>query len=274
VPELPEVETTRRFLERRIVGERIAAVSVHRRMLRVPVDAEIARRLPGASVLSVGRRGKYLVIGTDRGAAISHLGMSGRWSIVPAGLAREEHDHVDLLLAGGEMLRYRDPRRFGSLLWGGGAPAGHASLAALGPEPWGEAGPEEIGDHLWREARGRRAPLRNLLIDGRVVAGVGNIYASEAAHRAGIRPGRPAGRISRARYRALASALAQVLAEAIERGGTTLRDYADPGGREGGFGGRCLVYGREGEPCRSCGRAVVRVVIAARSAYYCPGCQR
>jgi len=274
MPELPEVETTRRLLARRLAGGRVAGVSVRCGALRTPVDAEIAARLPGARVLGVGRRGKFLVIETDRGGVISHLGMSGRWSFVPDGCAPGKHDHIDLHLDGGELLRYHDPRRFGAFLWGGESPSEHPSLARLGPEPWGEGGAEEIGDHLWSAARRRSAPLRNLLLDGEVVAGVGNIYANEAAHRAGIRPQRSAGKISRVRYRALAAALEAVLAEAIERGGTTLRDYADPEGNEGGFGDRCLVYGREGEPCRGCGKRVERIVLSARSAFFCPRCQR
>lgn len=274
MPELPEVETTRRHLARGLIGRRIAEVSVRCGRLRVPVDAEIRGILPGAVVTEVGRRGKYLLLGTDRGAAISHLGMSGRWSFVEATSAPGAHDHIDLGIEGGELLRYHDPRRFGALLWGGSDPAGHSCLARLGPEPWGGAGADEIGDHLWRTSRGRVAALRNHLIDGAVVAGVGNIYANEAAHRAGIRPQRPVGRISRARFRTLAAELRAVLAEAIDEGGTTLRDYADPGGRSGGFADRCLVYGREGEPCRRCGARVVRMVLGARSAYYCPRCQR
>ncbi len=274
MPELPEVETTRRRLAPRVEGRRIDAVSLRRGDLRWPIDREIGEMLPGARIVRVGRRAKYLILETDRGAAISHFGMSGRWSIVPDTEEPQLHDHVDVHLDGGEVLRYHDPRRFGALLWGGDDPARHPRLSGLGPEPWGEDGPESIGDHLWRTARGRSAPLRNFLLDGGVVAGVGNIYASEAAHQAMIRPTRAASRISRARYRTLAVALAEVLEASILRGGTTLRDYSDPAGNAGRYGEICAVYGRAGEACPRCGGTVRRVVISARSLYYCPKCQK
>lgn len=288
MPELPEVETTRRALASVLVGRTIDRVTVRERRLRWPVDAEIESRLAGAVVAAIGRRAKVLVIETDRGTALSHLGMSGTWSVLPGLRASPAgtpvappgpHDHVDILCAPSRgaraiLLRYHDPRRFGALLWAGSDPDRHPRLAGLGPEPWGGAGPDAIGDHLWRRSRRRTAPLRNLLLDGRLVAGVGNIYASEAAHRAGIHPGRAAGRISRERYRRLAAALSEVLDEAVEAGGTTLRDYRAPDGDAGRFGGRCRVYGRDGAPCPACGDPIRRRVHSARSMYYCPRCQR
>jgi len=274
VPELPEVETTRRLLHERLAGRRIRAVVVRRRDLRWPIPRTIDRRLPGTRLERVERRAKYLILRTPVGAIISHLGMSGRWSVVEPEAPVLAHDHVDLHFAGGVTARYHDPRRFGALLWGGDDPGEHPRLVGIGPEPWGGPDDEAIARHLHEMARGRRIPLRDFLLDGRVLAGVGNIYASEAAHRAGIRPTIAAGRISGPRYRRLAAALRGVLDESVARGGTTLRDYASPDGRAGEFGERCAVYGRAGEPCDRCGGIIVRKVRQARSLYYCPSCQR
>ena len=273
MPELPEVETARRHLAAQLSGKQIVAVDVHWGQLRWPVDGEIADRLPGGRLLAVTRRAKYLVLETDRGGVISHLGMSGRWSVVPGDTPLVKHDHVDLRFEGGLVARYHDPRRFGALLWGGETPLEHVRLREIGPEPWGGPAIEEIGAHLWREARGRKIPLRDFLLDGRVIAGVGNIYASEAAFRAGIRPMIAAGRISRPRFQKLAAAIRGVLEESIERGGTTLRDFAAPDGAEGRYGERCAVYGRAGEACDRCGGEIRRRVRQARSLYYCASCQ-
>ncbi len=274
VPELPEVETARRLLEEKLAGRQILAVDVRCRQLRWPVDSEIADRLPGSRLAAIRRRAKYLILETDRGAAISHLGMSGRWRVVPWDHPLEKHDHVDVSFEGGVVARYHDPRRFGALLWGGAAPLAHVRLAEIGPEPWGGPAVAEIAEHLWRAARGRKIPLRDFLLDGRVIAGVGNIYASEAAFGAGIRPTIAAGRISRLRYGALADSLRTVLETSIERGGTTLRDFSDPEGNAGRYGERCAVYGRAGETCDRCKGVIRRRVHQARSLFYCPGCQK
>ena len=276
MPELPEVETARRFLAEHLLGRQLLAVDITCEQLRWPIDREISEDLPGARITAVERRAKYLLLETDRGVAISHLGMSGRWEVHDAAATappRGRHDHVDLTFDGGLLARYHDPRRFGALLWGGDAPNEHPRLAEIGPEPWGGVEPDEIAEHLWQCARGRKIPLRDFLLDGRVIAGVGNIYASEAAFRAGIRPMIAAGRISRPRYRRLATAIESVLAESIERGGTTLRDFQDPLGNAGRYGDRCQVYGREGESCDRCGGTIRRRVRQARSLYFCPGCQ-
>ena len=277
MPELPEVETARRFLAEHLLGRRVLGVDITCEKLRWPIDREVSEQLPQARLTAIDRRAKYLLLATDRGTVISHLGMSGRWEVHSSGSAappRGRHDHVDLQFEGRVLARYHDPRRFGALLWGADAPEEHARLCEIGPEPWGGVAPEEIAAHLWRRSRGRKIPLRDFLLDGRVIAGVGNIYASEAAFRAGIRPLTAAGRISQPRYRALAVAIESVLAESIERGGTTLRDFADPLGNAGRYGDRCRVYGREGESCDRCGGTIRRRVRQARSLYFCPGCQR
>ncbi len=274
LPELPEVETTRRQLSQCLQGRRIGSILVRRHDLRWPISPEIAARWPGERLQGVGRRGKYLIFDTAQGAAISHLGMSGRWSVISEQAPYETHDHVEIEFEGKLWLRYHDPRRFGALLWGGSDPQAHPRLAELGPEPIGGPDPASLGDHLWRRSRQRKIALRDFLLDGKVLVGVGNIYASEAAHRAAIRPTRAARTISRARYRRLSKAIRWVLEEAIERGGTTLRDYQTPRGESGESTDRCLVYGRAGQSCHRCGSTILRKVLGARALYFCRNCQR
>lgn len=271
MPELPEVETARRGLELHLAGRRIAALRVRDRRLRRPIPHRLGARLRGATVTAVRRRAKYLLIVTDRGTALLHLGMSGSLRVVGAGTPPAAHDHYDLVLANGCVIRYRDPRRFGLLLWAGMHPDRHRLLAGLGPEPFS---PEFDGDYLFRRSRGRSAPVKAFLMDGRIVAGVGNIYANEALFRAAVHPGRAAGRIAAERYRLLAQAVRTVLDEAIAAGGTTLRDFVAAEGEPGYFRLRLAAYEHEGEPCRRCGRALERRVIAQRASYFCPGCQR
>ena len=271
MPELPEVETTRRGIAPHLEGRRIAAVTVREPRLRWPVDPDLPARLEGQTVLSVGRRAKYLLLATDAGTVILHLGMSGSLRLVPAGTAPGRHDHLDVCLDDGRCLRLNDPRRFGSVHWTEGAPEGHRLLAALGPEPLAAA---FDGAHLYGLSRGRRAPVKAFLMDSRVVVGVGNIYASEALFRAGIHPRRPAGRIARARYERLAEAVRMVLGEAIAAGGTTLRDFVDSTGRPGYFAQSLRVYGNEGATCVDCGQKIRKEVIAQRATYYCGRCQR
>ncbi len=266
MPELPEVETVRRYLEARLKGRRVEGVEVRERRLRLPVEGEgeaVGRRL-----LRVGRRGKYLLLDLGAGALIVHLGMSGHLRWLPAPPPPGPHDHLDLLFEGGR-LRLRDPRRFGLFLWSA-EPLGHPLLCGLGPEPLGEG---FSGEHLHRRAQGRRIAVKHLIMDGRVVAGIGNIYASEALFRAGIHPARAAGDIPLPRYRRLAGAIREVLSEAIEAGGTTLRDFRDGEGRPGYFAQRLLVYGRAGEPCPQCGGPIQRIRLGQRSTYLCPRCQ-
>jgi formamidopyrimidine-DNA glycosylase len=271
MPELPEVETTRRGIEPWLVGRRIERLVVREPRLRWRVPRTLPGRVRGATVHSIGRRAKYLLIGTDAGTLIWHLGMSGSLRVLDADAPTLAHDHVDLVLDSGRCLRFNDPRRFGSLLFTATDPARHPLLAALAPEPLSA---EFDAGQLWRRARGRRASIKSFIMDSRAVVGVGNIYASEALFRAGIRPGLAAGRVSRARMAALVVAIREVLGEAIGVGGTTLRDYVDPAGAPGYFARKLFVYERERKPCRRCGVPIRRFTQGQRSTYWCPGCQR
>ena len=271
MPELPEVETTRRGIEPWLVGRQIDRLIVRERRLRWRIPASLSARIRGCTVRSVGRRAKYLLLTTDAGTLIAHLGMSGSLRVLPAETPPLAHDHYDLVLDSGRCLRFNDPRRFGCLLFTVADPARHRLIRHLAPEPL-EAGFD--GDHLWQRARGRRVSIKHFVMDARTVVGVGNIYASEALFRAGIRPGLAAGRVSRARMAALAAAIREVLTEAIGVGGTTLRDYVDPGGMPGYFAQRLFVYERGGKPCRRCGTPVRRFTQGQRSTYWCPRCQR
>ncbi|MGE3165625.1 MAG: bifunctional DNA-formamidopyrimidine glycosylase/DNA-(apurinic or apyrimidinic site) lyase [Planctomycetota bacterium] len=271
MPELPEVETTRRSVASALRGRRFERVVVRERALRWPVPARLTARLAGCRVLSVERRAKYLLMRTDRGAVILHLGMSGSLRLVDPDVPPRPHDHVDFWFDAGQCLRLHDPRRFGAVLWTPGDPLEHPLLRELGPEPLGS---DLTPEYLHLRARGRRRVLRDFLLDGRVLAGVGNIYANEAAHRAGIHPLRAAGRVALPRYRRLVTAIRDVLAEAIARGGTTLRDFVDGHGQAGGYGDVLTVYDREGRACRTCGELVRRRAHGARSVFYCSVCQR
>lgn len=271
MPELPEVETTRRGIAPYVTGKAVRRVVVRRPKLRWPVPARLNASLASQVIEAVERRAKYLLLRTARGTLIVHLGMSGSLRLVDARRQPGRHDHVDLVLAGGKALRLRDPRCFGAVLWTRGAPEEHALLRHLGPEPLAD---DFAGDHLHAVSRGRRASVKSLIMNGRMVVGVGNIYASEALFRAGIHPARAAGRISLARYRTLATAIQEVLAEAIEAGGTTLRDYARETGEPGWFSTALRVYGREGRPCVTCNHPLSRDVHAQRATYWCGRCQR
>jgi formamidopyrimidine-DNA glycosylase len=272
VPELPEVETVRRGLAPHVVGRRITRVVVREPRLRWRIDRRLPEQLAGRRVEEAGRRGKYLLLRLDSGdRLIVHLGMSGRFNVVTPEQALKKHDHVDLELDSGRLLRFNDARRFGAiLLWRHDAPT-HKLLAGMGPEPL-EAGFD--GAHLFRLSRGRSAPVKSFVMDGRVVVGAGNIYASEALFRAGIRPTRAAGRLTRAHCDLLAQSIRAVLQEAVEQGGTTLRDFISADGFPGYFQTRLFVYDREGEPCLRCRAPVRRLVIGQRSSFYCPRCQK
>jgi formamidopyrimidine-DNA glycosylase len=270
MPELPEVETTRRGIAPSLEGRLIERVVLRERRLRWPVPAGFERELRGRRIIAVERRAKYLLIRTDGGTLIAHLGMSGSLRVLGTELPPRPHDHADLVLDSGRVLRLNDPRRFGSLYWVAGDPAAHPLLAALGPEP---LGPGFDGEYLWRRARGRRVAIKLFVMNSQVVVGVGNIYASEALFRAGIRPTTAAGRVSRARMEQLAQAIRDVLAEAIQVGGTTLRDYVNPDGAPGYFRQKLFVYERAGEPCRRCRTPIRHRVLGQRSTYWCPACQ-
>ena len=271
MPELPEVESTRRSLAREVDGRTIMGMTVRERRLRWPVPAELPRRLAGRSIRGIGRRAKYLLFGVGPGTVLVHLGMSGSLRLLEAGAAPRPHDHIDLTLDDGRCVRYHDPRRFGCWLWTDADPARHPLLAHLGPEP---LGPGFDGAWLHGRLRGRTAPIRNLLMDSRVVAGVGNIYANEALFIAGIDPRRAGGRIARRRIDRLVSAVRQVLTVAVEAGGTTLRDYSGPDGAVGPFVSRLNAYGRDGEPCPRCAAPIARTLLGQRSTWFCRRCQR
>ena len=271
MPELPEVETTRRGIAPHVVGRRIERVAVREPRLRWPVTPGLAREITGQSVDRLDRRGKYLLLRTGPGTLILHLGMSGSLRVLPGDVTPGPHDHVDLVLEGGATLRLTDPRRFGCLLWTREDPERHPLLAGLGPEPFDAAFSAE---YLYRLSRRRRAPVKALVMDGRVVTGVGNIYASESLFLARIHPARAAGRIGLSRYAALVQAVRDVLGEAIRAGGTTLRDFVRADGSPGYFAQHLRVYEKAGYPCEVCGHSLRRRIIAQRASYYCPHCQR
>lgn len=269
MPELPEVETSRRGIEPYLRGERIDEIIIRDKRLRWPVRADVARQLAGQTVISVTRRAKYLLINTGNGSALIHLGMSGSVYIVERDTPATIHEHFDFNLASGKALRYRDPRRFGSLHWTK-HPAQHKLLRSLGPEPLGD---EFSGDYLWRRSRDRRVSIKQFIMNANIVVGVGNIYASEALFLAGINPHRAAGRIALHRYVRLASVIRQVLQKAIDAGGTTLRDFYGGNGEAGYFRQELTVYGRDGEPCKQCAQPISAVVLGQRSTFYCTNCQ-
>ncbi len=270
MPELPEVETTRRGIEPHLRGRRSTARKVRERRLRWPVPLGLEAMLPGRLIHAVQRRAKYLLLRLDGGGLILHLGMSGSLRILPRDTPVAKHEHLDLVLDNERCLRLRDPRRFGALLWQDGDPASHKLLRGLGPEP---LGPDFHGPHLQRIAQKRRVAVKNLIMDSRVVGGVGNIYANETLFAARIHPERPCNRISAARYDNLAIHIKRVLAAAIEQGGTTLRDFSRGDGSPGYFTLALQVYGRGGEPCPACASTIRQRRIGQRSSFYCPGCQ-
>jgi formamidopyrimidine-DNA glycosylase len=271
MPELPEVETTRRGVAPAVVGRQIREVIVREPRLRWRVPAELPRAAAGQRVLDVRRRAKYLLFDLERGALILHLGMSGSLRVTSAHAPTRLHDHVDIVLDSDVHLRFNDPRRFGSLLWTQDDPMAHPLLASLAPEPLSAA---FNGEYLARAARGRSAPIKQLVMNSRIVVGVGNIYASEALFRAGIRPRRAAGRLKRDELDALARQIKAVLKDAIRAGGTTLRDYINPQGMPGYFRQKLYVYERAGEACRRCATPIRSLVQGQRSTYFCPTCQK
>jgi len=271
MPELPEVETTRRGIEPHVKGRHIVELAIYEPRLRWPVPATLARAVRDALIVGVRRRAKYLLIDLDRQSSLLlHLGMSGSLRVLPADTPRLKHDHFDLKLDSGYTLRFHDPRRFGSLHLVEGAALEHPLLASLGPEPL-----EEIFDakYLWRVTRGRRVAVKPFLMNAQVVVGVGNIYASEALFRAHVRPGRQARHLKREEIAGIVRSIKTVLSQAVQGGGTTLRDYVGVDGRPGYFKQKLFVYERTGEPCRHCGNLVRRRIQSQRSTYWCRTCQ-
>jgi len=271
MPELPEVETTRRGIEPHLRGQRVERLVVRQPQLRWPVPTDLGALLEGCTIERVERRGKYLLVSFAHGTLLMHLGMSGSLRIVPLGQAVGRHDHIDIELSSGCALRLTDPRRFGSVLWQSGDVSAHPLLAQLGPEPLTDA---FDGDYLFARSRGRSAAVKTFLMDSHIVVGVGNIYANEALFSAGIRPDRAAGRVSRARYAALADEVKRVLARSIKQGGTTLRDFVGSDGNPGYFRQQLNVYGRGGEGCQVCNTTLDEIRLGQRSTVYCRRCQR
>lgn len=269
MPELPEVETTRRGLLPGLLGRRVTRVVVRQPRLRYPVPRQLPTLLAGQTLHAIERRAKYLLFRFEGGVLLAHLGMSGSLRLVAAAAPAGKHDHVDIGF-GDTVLRLRDPRRFGALLWLDD-PGSHPLLSGLGMEPLSE---QFGGDALHAATRTRSAAVKPVLMDSALVVGVGNIYASESLFRAGIHPATPARRISLQRYRRLAAAVRETLNEALAAGGSSLRDYVQSDGNSGCFQQQYFVYGRAGEACRRCGATIRQLRQSQRSTFYCPRCQR
>lgn len=270
MPELPEVETTRRGIAPHVKGHKIAAVVTRDGRLRWPVPKSLKKLLPGQSIDSVKRRGKYLLLETKVGTLIMHLGMSGSLRVIDEKVAPEKHDHVDIVFKNRKVLRLRDPRRFGAVLFTKDDPLDHKLLKHLGPEPLSS---EFTGDYLFEISRKRQVVIKTLLMNSHIVVGVGNIYANEALFLAGIHPKKKAGKLTHAECNKLVHAVKNVLKAAIKAGGTTLRDFTRSNGEPGYFRLSLKVYDKKGEPCPRCGKPISHAVIAQRSTYYCTQCQ-
>lgn len=271
MPELPEVETTRRGIAPHVVDKTIRAVVIRQQRLRWPVPAALATALAGRRFTGVGRRAKYLIFYLEHGSVLLHLGMSGSLRVLDTAVPSAKHDHVDIVFQDRTCLRLRDPRRFGSIHWTDRDPLEHPLLHHLGPEPLGQ---DFSAPYLYSLSRRRTQSVKAFIMDSRTVVGVGNIYASEALFRSGIHPLRRAGNISLARYGALVGAIRDVLNAALAKGGTTLRDFVGGDGAPGYFRLELDVYDRAGEPCRNCRGRIRQVRQGQRSTYYCPQCQR
>jgi formamidopyrimidine-DNA glycosylase len=270
MPELPEVEITRRGIEPHVTGRKITALVVRNSRLRWPIPKKLVKELPGRVVQRVRRRAKYLLLECSEGSLIVHLGMSGSLRVLERPEPPGGHDHVDVVF-GDVVLRLRDPRRFGAVLWQAGPAERHKLLSHLGVEP---LGPDFDADYLRRACKGRRVAIKQLLMNSSVVVGVGNIYASEALFRAGIHPGAESGKISLARCARLVTAVRETLTDALASGGSTLRDFVNTEGKPGYFQHQRLVYDRAGEPCRICARAISGIRQGQRSTFFCGHCQR
>lgn len=271
MPELPEVETSRRGIEPHIQGKRFQTIIVRQPRLRWPIPADLATCLSGTVLDSVQRRGKYLLLTTANGTLILHLGMSGNLRITQPDQALRKHDHVDFVFADDTVLRFNDPRKFGAVLWSAEPVTEHPLLATLGPEPLSA---DFDGAYLWQRGQKRSLAIKSLIMDSHIVVGVGNIYASEALFIAKVQPNRAAGEIDLQEYQRLAEAIKIVLQRAIEQGGTTLRDFSNAEGKPGYFKQALQVYGRGGQPCLMCAEPIQQLKIGQRASYYCRVCQQ
>jgi len=271
MPELPEVETTCKGIAPHIVGQTVKQVIVRQPKLRWPVPEMLNQTLTGLCIQSVSRRAKYLLFSTGAGTVLLHLGMSGSLRIMSTEQAVGKHDHIDFVFDDGTVLRFNDPRRFGAVLWTTEPAAEHQLLKDLGPEPLLS---DFNGELLYALSRNRKAAVKSFIMDSHIVVGVGNIYANEALFMAGIQPTRQAGKVSLARYQKLAECIRVVLRQAIEQGGTTLRDFVNEAGKPGYFQQQLRVYGRAGLPCTTCQQPLTEIRISNRSTVFCGGCQR
>lgn len=271
MPELPEIETICRGLQSLIVGLTIEDVLVRETRLRVLIPAELTLFLKEKKIISVSRRAKYLIILFDKDCSLLiHLGMSGTLSYLCGPRYFDRHDHVDFIFTQGSLLRFRDPRRFGAIMYGSGDPLSHPALASLGPEPLTD---EFNAEYLFAYSRRRKQAIKSFVMDQKIVVGIGNIYANEALYASGIAPCEPAGSINLSQFRCLVEEVRMVLLRAIAAGGTTLRDFASESGRPGYFSQELEVYGRSGQACHKCGGIIQYMRIAGRSSFYCPVCQ-
>ncbi|MFA6014178.1 MAG: bifunctional DNA-formamidopyrimidine glycosylase/DNA-(apurinic or apyrimidinic site) lyase [Gallionellaceae bacterium] len=270
MPELPEVETTLRGLEPHLTGQVVAGIVIRTPRLRWPIPVDLPELLLQQSIRTLQRRAKYLLINFDSGTLILHLGMSGSLRILTAPTSPNKHDHFDMVLANGKIMRLHDPRRFGAVLWHRGAISEHPLLCKLGPEPLAGAFNAE---YLYQATRSRAIAIKQLIMDSHVVVGVGNIYANEALFRAGIKPQLPAKKLSRIRCAKLVEEIHATLSESIKLGGSSLRDYVDSDGKQGYFQQHYWVYGRGGEACRRCGNVLKQIKQGQRSSFYCGVCQ-
>lgn len=271
MPELPEVETTRRGIEPYLLNESVTNLAIHQWQLRWAIPKSI-KQLKHQQITAVDRRGKYILIKTIPGQAIVHLGMSGSLRIcTDNNEPRRKHDHVEMQLSNGALLRFHDPRRFGCLLWQAASEPTHTLLDKLGPEPLQN---EFDAAHLIEATRKKKVPIKNLIMNSQIVVGVGNIYASEALFCAGIRPGRAAGRLTHSDCEKLVKAIKTILQQSIDQGGTTLRDFVNSDGEPGYFKQSLFVYGRGGEDCQRCGASIKQKILGQRSTFYCSLCQR
>lgn len=272
MPELPEVETSRRGIEPHIVNKKVKDVIIRQHQLRWPIPRSLPQKITSRKLLHVGRRGKYLLLAFDGdNTVIIHLGMSGSLRICTAATAAGKHDHIDFVFSNRKILRLTDPRKFGCVLWTDQPVEQHKLLSKLGPEPLSD---EFDGEHLYSQSRKRSCSIKSLIMNSRIVVGVGNIYASEALFMAGINPKRKAGSLTKPRCQRLATAIKKILESAIKQGGTTLRDFTREDGQPGYFAQKLNVYGRAGEPCPECGKAIKQITQQNRSTFYCGHCQK